>query len=108
MGFNVPVYGEEKNCLEVVRKCKQGIYPAFSPSVKSRWKKEGPPLEGATRNAVLSEERRVVSGNKKIKITFKKRLKIRLTSLMPAPEDTWCWGEVENGSKRRNECTEPS
>lgn len=50
----------------------------------------------------------VVSGNKKIKITFKKRLKIRLTSLMPAPEDTWCWGEVANGSKRRNEYTEPS
>ena len=50
----------------------------------------------------------VVSGNKKIKITFKKRLKIRLTSLTPAPEDTWCWGKVENGSKRKNEFTEPS
>lgn len=49
-----------------------------------------------------------VSGNKKIKITFKKRLKIKLTSLMSAPEDTWCWGEVEKGSKGRDEYTEPS
>lgn len=50
----------------------------------------------------------VVSGSKKIKITFKKRLKIKLTSLMPSPEDMWCWGEVGNGSKGRNEYTEPS
>ena len=55
MGFTVQVYGEEENCLEVVTKCRWGIYLAFSLSVKSRWKK-GPPLEGAPGNGVLSEE----------------------------------------------------
>ena len=56
MGFSVQVYGEKENCLEVIMKRKWGIYPAFRLSVKGRWKQEGPPLEGATRSGVLSEE----------------------------------------------------
>lgn len=55
MGFDVQVYGEEEDCLEVVMKYRWGISPACSLSVKSRWKK-GPPLEGAPGNGVLSEE----------------------------------------------------